>query len=114
IDIHFHVLPPSFVDAVRRHAFDGLVDIEGSQATAALVFRAPTGVAVEPGPSIRPQLFDNRLILAEMDRRKLGAAAISPPPQLFAYWAPPELGERIARAVNDGLAEMRRACPDRF
>ena len=42
------------------------------------------------------------------------AAAISPPPQLFAYWAPPEAGERIARAVNDGLAEMRRACPDRF
>jgi aminocarboxymuconate-semialdehyde decarboxylase len=114
IDIHFHVLPPLFVDVVRHHSFDGMVDVDDSQATPELVFRPPAGVVVEPGPPIRPQLFDSRLILAEMDRRKLDAAAISPPPQLFAYWAPPEVGERIARAVNDGLAEMRRAWPDRF
>lgn len=114
IDIHFHVLPPLFVDSVRRHAFDGIVDVDSSKPTAELVFHAPAGVAVEPGPSVRPPLFDSGLILGEMDRRKLDAAAISPPPQLFAYWASPEIGERIARAVNDGLAEMRRASPDRF
>jgi aminocarboxymuconate-semialdehyde decarboxylase len=114
IDVHFHVLPPSFIDAVRRHAFDGMVEIDSSKATAELAFRPPPGVAVEQGPAVRPELFDRRLLLAEMDRRKLDAAAISPPPQLFAYWAPAEAGERIARAVNDGLAEMRRACPDRF
>jgi len=114
IDVHFHVVPLLFVDVVRRHSFDGVVEVDDSKATAELVFRAPAGVAVEPGPSIRPQLFDSRLILGEMDRRKLDAAAISPPPQLFAYWAPSEVGERIARAVNDGLAEMRRAHPDRF
>jgi aminocarboxymuconate-semialdehyde decarboxylase len=114
IDVHFHVLPPLLVDAVRRHAFDGVVDVDSSKATAELIFHAPAGVPAEPGPAIRPQLVDVCLILAEMDRRKLDAAAISPPPQLFAYWTPPEVGERIARAVNDGLAEMGRACPDRF
>src|SRR5262245_45707756 len=94
IDIHFHVLPPLFVDGVRRHAFDGVVDDDSSKTTDdELVFRAPDGVAVEPGPAIRPQLLDTRLILAEMDRRKLGAAAVSPPPQLFAYWATREVGE---------------------
>jgi len=114
IDIHFHVLPPLFIDMARRHDFDGVVDIDNAKATAELVFDAPADVTVEPGPPLRPQLFDSRLILAEMDRRKLDAAAISPPPQLFAYWAAAEVGERIARAVNDGLAEMRHACPDRF
>ena len=114
IDMHFHVLPPLFVDRVRGGAFAGVVDVDDAKAPAELVFRAPAGVAVEPGPSLRPQLFDERLILAEMDRRKLDAAAISPPPQLFAYWSDPEVGERIARSVNDGLAEMRRARPDRF
>jgi aminocarboxymuconate-semialdehyde decarboxylase len=114
IDIHFHVLPPLFIDIARRHSFDGIVEVDDAKATAELVFRPPTGVTVEPGPSLRPQLFDSRLILTEMDRRKLDAAAISPPPQLFAYWTPIEVGERIAHAVNDGLAEMRRACPDRF
>jgi aminocarboxymuconate-semialdehyde decarboxylase len=88
--------------------------VDASKAVNELVFHPPAGVAIEPGPSVRPQLFDRRLILAEMDRRKLDAAAISPPPQLFAYWAPLKIGEQIARTVNDGLAEMRRACPDRF
>jgi aminocarboxymuconate-semialdehyde decarboxylase len=114
IDVHFHVLPPLFVDLVRRHAFDGVVEADGAKTAAELKFRAPAGVAVEPGPAIHPQLTDDRRILAEMDRLKLDAAAISPPPQLFAYWTTPEVGERIARAVNDGLAEMRRARPDRF
>jgi aminocarboxymuconate-semialdehyde decarboxylase len=114
IDVHFHVLPPLFVDVVRQHGLDGTVEVDASKAMNEIVFHPPPGVAIEPGPSVRPQLFDRRLILAEMDRRKLDAAAISPPPQLFAYWAPPEAGERIARTVNDGLAEMRRACPDRF
>jgi aminocarboxymuconate-semialdehyde decarboxylase len=49
-----------------------------------------------------------------MRRRELDAAAISPPPQLFAYWVPAQIGERLARAVNNGLAEMRRAAPDRL
>jgi aminocarboxymuconate-semialdehyde decarboxylase len=114
IDIHFHVLPPLFVDVVQSHAFEGVIDVDRTKPTAELVYRAPPGVAVEQGPPIRPQLFDSGLILAEMDRRGLDAAAISPPPQLFAYWAPPEIGERIARAVNDGLAQMQRAYPDRF
>src|SRR5262245_36197980 len=114
IDVHFHVLPPLFVDAVRRKTFAGLVDLDHTKAIPELIYHAPAGVAVEQGPPVRAELLDPRLILAEMDRRRLDAAAISPPPQLFAYWAPPEVGERIARVVNDGLAELRRAAPDRF
>lgn len=114
IDVHFHVLPPLFVDAARRHTFGDIVTVDAAKPTPELLFRPPPGVAVEPGPAVRPELFDRSRILAEMARRTLDAAAISPPPQLFAYWAPAEIGERIARAVNDGLAEMRRAAPDRL
>jgi aminocarboxymuconate-semialdehyde decarboxylase len=114
IDVHFHVLPPAFVDAVQSHHFDGVIEVDNAKSTAALLHRPPAGVTVEQGPPLLPQLMDVRDILAELDRRKLDAAAISPPPQLFAYWAPADVGERIARAVNDGLAQMRRAHPDRF
>jgi aminocarboxymuconate-semialdehyde decarboxylase len=114
IDVHFHVLPPAFVDAVQSHHFDGVIEVDNAKSTAALRHRPPAGVNVEQGPPLLPQLMDVRDILAELDRRKLDAAAISPPPQLFAYWAPADVGERIARAVNDGLAQMRRAHPDRF
>jgi aminocarboxymuconate-semialdehyde decarboxylase len=114
IDIHFHVLPRLFIDLVGRGELAGFVEIDDAKEIGALLYRPPASVTVEQGPPLRPALFDDRLILAEMDRRKLTAAAISPPPQLFAYWAPADVGERIARAVNDGLAEMARAHPDRF
>jgi len=114
IDIHFHVVPPLFIDTTLQHPFEGVLDIDSSKATPELLFRPPHAVTIEQGPALRPELFDTRLILAEMNRRKIDAAAISPPPQLFAYWASPDVGERIARTVNDGLAEIRQAYPDRF
>jgi aminocarboxymuconate-semialdehyde decarboxylase len=114
IDIHFHVLPGLFIDRARAHDFAGFVEIVQPKDIEELAYRPPTGVTVEQGPPLRPALFDDRLILAEMDRRRLTAAAISPPPQLFAQWTPPDIGERIARTVNDGLAEMASAHPDRF
>jgi aminocarboxymuconate-semialdehyde decarboxylase len=33
---------------------------------------------------------------------------------MFFYWAPPEVGERICRSMNDGMAALARAHPDRF
>jgi hypothetical protein len=42
----------------------------------------------------------------------LDAAAIGPPPTLFFYWAAPDLGERIARVLNDGISAPVWAHPD--
>ena len=114
IDIHFHVIPPLFVDFVRGRNAREVIEISTSVGMDRLVYHPPAGVFVEPNASLSPALFDERLILAGLDRRKLDAAAISPPPELFLYWAPAELGSRIARAMNDGMAELARAHPDRF
>ena len=114
IDIHFHVAPSAFVDAVRRRDFFNVVEIDSATGADRLVFHAPPGVAIEPDSALRPHVYDADLILAAMDWRKLDAAAISLPPELLMYWAPPKLGARIARAMNDGMAELARAHPDRF
>ena len=114
IDIHFHVVPPRFVDCMRTGQISEAVEIDSASGADRLVLHPPPGIAVEPDTHLRPQVYDARLILAAMDRRKLDAAAISPPPELLMYWTPPELGARIARAMNDGMAELARAHPDRF
>jgi aminocarboxymuconate-semialdehyde decarboxylase len=114
IDVHFHVAPPYFVDALRRRDFAGVVEIDSATGADRLVFHAPPAIAVEPGIFLRPPVYDSGLILAAMDRRRLDVAAISPPPELLLYWAPAEAGARIARATNDGMAELARAHPDRF
>ncbi len=113
IDIHFHVVPPRFVDALRAGVLAEAVEIDASTGVDRLVFHAPPGVAIEPDITLRPNVHDPRLILASMDRRGLDAAAFSPPPELLMYWAPPELGVRVARMMNDGMAELARAHPGR-
>jgi aminocarboxymuconate-semialdehyde decarboxylase len=114
IDIHFHIVPPRFVDLVRRQELREIVDVVVAPEVDRLTFRPPPGVVIEPDTAIRPHVFEPRLILDALDRRGLDAAAVSPPPEFFLYWAPPALGGLIARTFNDGVAELQRAYPDRF
>ena len=114
IDVHFHIVPPRFVDLVRGQALRAIVDVERAVDADRLTFRPPPGIAIEPDAAFRPHLYDARLIVEAMDRRGLDAAAVSPAPEFFLYWAPPELGILIARTINDGMAEQARAYPDRF
>lgn len=114
IDVHFHIVPQRFVDLLGRQQLREIVSVEQAADVVRLAFRPPPGVAIEPDTSIRPHLHDARLILEALDRRGLDAAAVSPAPEFFLYWAPPALGELIARTINDGMAELARAYPDRF
>ncbi len=114
IDVHFHVVPPEFLEAVRRGTFRQAVEIERRGGGERMVFHAPDDVVVEPDTEVDPRLSDVRLILEGLDRRRLDAAAIGPSPGEFFYWTDPDLGERIARLMNDGIAAMAKAHGDRM
>lgn len=114
IDIHFHIVPFPFLEALRAGELRAVVEAETQRDRDALVFHAPPDIVVEPGISVRPHQYDERILLAALDSRRLDAAAVSPPPELLLYWASPETGERIARIMNDGMAQLARAYPDRF
>jgi aminocarboxymuconate-semialdehyde decarboxylase len=111
IDIHFHAIPPGFVDAVRRGDLAEALRIDAADR---LVFHAPPEAAVEPGLAIRPRTYDAALIRDAIGRLGLDAAAMSSPPEFFMYWAAPAIGERLARIVNDGYADWARAFPGQF
>jgi aminocarboxymuconate-semialdehyde decarboxylase len=114
IDVHFHVVPPEFYEAVRRGAFRQSVEIERRGGAEHMVYHAPPGVVLEPGNEIDTRCSDVRLMLEGLDRRGLDAAAIGPSPGQFYYWAEPELAEQVARVINDGIAALARAHPDRM
>jgi aminocarboxymuconate-semialdehyde decarboxylase len=114
IDVHFHVVPPEFYEAVRRGTFRESVEIERRGGTERMVYHAPAGVVLEPDNEIDTRCSDARLMLDGLDRRGLDAAAIGPSPGQFYYWAPPELAEQVARVMNDGIAALARAHPDRM
>lgn len=52
--------------------------------------------------------------IKDMDRMGIDIQAVSPAPNQLAYWAEPGLGLELNRMVNDRLAEIVAAWPDRF
>jgi aminocarboxymuconate-semialdehyde decarboxylase len=52
--------------------------------------------------------------LAELDEKGIDSAVISAAPPLLYYHVDPDLGEAMAAAVNQGLAEFCAAAPERL
>jgi aminocarboxymuconate-semialdehyde decarboxylase len=107
-------VPPDFLDAVRRGTFRQAVQIERRSGRERMLHHAPEDVVVEPDTGVDPRLSEQRLVMEGLDRRGLAAAAISPSPGLFFYWTDPELGEQMARVMNDGIAAMAKASGGRL
>ncbi len=114
VDVHFHVVPPEFYEAVRRGMFRDSVEIERRGGVERMVYHAPAGVVLEPDAEIDARCSDARLMLQGLDRRGLDAAAVGPSPGQFYYWADPDLADQIARVINDGIAVLAKAHPDRM
>jgi len=61
-----------------------------------------------------PKLTDIALRLKDMDRMGIDIQAVSPAPHQTYYWTDPGMGQELARAVNQRLAEIVSQHPDRF
>jgi aminocarboxymuconate-semialdehyde decarboxylase len=61
-----------------------------------------------------PKLSTIEVRLKDMDRMGIDIQAVSPAPNQCSYWAEPGLGLEISRMVNDRLAEIVAAWPERF
>jgi aminocarboxymuconate-semialdehyde decarboxylase len=107
IDIHAHFVPEGFLR---------LIETEGE----------PYGVRLRPGSDgpmimvgqaligpITAHYYELDLRLKSMDRQRVAVHALSLMPPMV-YWADGSLGLRLARLVNDAMAEANRAHPDRF
>ena len=108
IDVHAHFFPERFL---------ALVEAEGAQARATLDRSDPRGPAlVTPGgrtSPLEPRYYDLAKRLKSMDQQGVQFHALSLTTPMV-YWAPGELGSRLARAFNDACSEAHRAHPDRF
>src|SRR5438105_12806704 len=76
IDVHFHVVPPAFLEAVRRGTFRQVMELQRRGGREFTVYHAPDDVVVEPDNEVDPRLSDERLILEGLDRRQIGRAHV--------------------------------------
>jgi len=107
-DIHNHVIPKAYIEAATHTPELVGARVEGSGEERRLVHRNG------PNYPIFPEFHDVDAKLAVMDGAGIDVAVISPSPTIFGYWTPQADAVRIARLVNDGIAEMATARPDRL
>lgn len=108
VDIHCHLGVPAAEAILEPHragaprGFDQFTSPASEEVNRAL-FRA-----------IGPRLTGVSERLADMDRLGIDVQVISPSPGQYHYWAPPEAGRELARAVNDAIAAAVAQHPDRL
>lgn len=109
IDVHWHYIPEAYVQAIRRADSPFPERAQTDAGGSEWVLTAGGGRY-----ALMPELWRPELQLAEMDRRRIDLAAVSPSPALFQYHLDAETGLRLHQLVNDGIAALVAAHPNRY
>lgn len=108
IDIHSHVIPDRIIAAIEKDPKRFRARVEGEGANRKVVH--------DQG-YVYPLFEEFRRAEAKleaMDRMRIDISVISPAPPMFYYWADADLALQVAGLVNDGIADMVAAKPDRL
>ena len=108
IDVHSHVIPKRMIDGITRSPREFGARVEGDAQARHVVHEQGY---VYP---LFAEFHDAEAKLESMDRKGIDISVISPAPPMFYYWAPADLAEKVARLVNDGIADMVAAKPSRL
>lgn len=108
IDIHSHVIPDRIVAAIAANPKRFRARVEGEGAARKIIH--------DQG-YVYPLFEEFRRVDAKveaMDRKGIDISVISPAPPMFYYWADADLALEVAGLVNDGIADMVGARPERL
>jgi aminocarboxymuconate-semialdehyde decarboxylase len=110
IDVHAHFVPPAIMDDIRRRGAEyGVTLLETAPGCHCCTF--------EHGQQIRP-FFETLLSvdkrLAVMDRQGVDREILTVWADIFGYSLPADKGAAWHRVLNDSLARIAEATPDRF
>ena len=109
VDVHCHVHTPDADELIpdRAEIFEKEPLIKFTTAEGREIGRRFLD-------SIGPKLTSVAVRLADMDSAGIDIQAISPSPFQYYYWTDPEIGRETSRLINDNLASIVAAHPDRF
>jgi len=108
-DIHCHVHVPA-ADEMVKHVTQRRTGEPNARFSSALS-RETNRKQME---NVRACLTNVDQRLRDMDKMGVDVQAISPSPFHFMYWLEPDLARKMSRAVNEHLAGIVQAHPDRF
>jgi aminocarboxymuconate-semialdehyde decarboxylase len=109
VDLHTHILPPSWPDLAARYGYGGFVQLEHHRPGCARM-----SIDGKFFREIEANCWDPCARIEECDRHGVDMQVLSTVPVMFSYWAQPRDTLDLSRLLNDHIAEVVRAHPARF
>ena len=107
IDVHSHVIPETILQAMRENRDLYKTEIKG-QGDQLKFVRGKVEF------DLIPEFYNADAKVESMDRKGIDISVISPGPQAFFYGLGADQALKTARIVNEGVAKMAAARPDRL
>lgn len=107
IDLHSHVIPPTIVEAMRRHP--QRFGMKVAEREGKLYFERRGQLS-----EMDREFYDVEAKIAAMDRMRIDISALSVAPPIYFYGLSPEAGLAAAKLSNDGIAQMVAKYPTRL
>jgi aminocarboxymuconate-semialdehyde decarboxylase len=109
IDLHTHILPPSWPDLSERYGCGGFVQLERHGPGCARMM-----IDGKLFREIEDNCWDPERRIADCREHAVDVQVLSTVPVMFSYWARPEHTHDLSRLLNDHLAEVVAKYPRRF
>lgn len=114
VDLHTHILPRTWPDWTRRAGYPGWVALDHHGPGCARMVQSEAGGGQKFFREVSENLWDPAVRQREMDAAGVSVQVLSTVPVMFSYWARARDGLDLARLLNDHIAEVCRATPNRF
>ncbi len=109
IDVHTHILPPDWPNLRERFGYGGWVQLDHFQSCRAHMMIDDRSFRV-----IDSNCWDPVVRLSECAETGVDVQVLSTVPVMFSYWARPEHTLDLSRILNDHIASVVEAYPQRF
>lgn len=109
IDLHTHILPRDWPDLDAKYGYSGFIRLEHCDACSARMM-----LRGKLFRQIASNTWDPLRRIEDMDATGVSMQVLSTVPVMFSYWAKPHDALDLSRMLNDHIAEVVRAHPQRF
>lgn len=109
IDLHTHILPREWPDLDKKYGYSGFVRLDHCDACSARMM-----IGDRFFREIQSNTWDPAPRMEDMERAGVAMQVLSTVPVMFSYWAKAADGLDLCRLLNDHIAEVVRAHPQRF
>ena len=109
IDLHTHILPREWEDLDAKYGYPGFIRLDHHKPCCARMMKGERTFR-----EIRDNSWEPTRRIEEMDATGVTMQVLSTVPVMFSYWAKPHDALDLSRFLNDHIAEVVRAHPNRF